>query len=50
MLLILSNISKVTHHVNSNLSYVVFAILLFKVLDPGLFFGDKVYQNILQIL
>lgn len=41
---------KITHHVNSNLSNVGFAMLLFKVLDPGLFFGDKVCENILQVL
>lgn len=39
-----------THHVNSNLANVVFAILLFKVLDPVLFFGDKVSENIFQVL
>ena len=36
-----------TYHVNGNLSNVCFAIFLFEVLDPGLFFWDKVWQNIL---
>lgn len=41
---------RVTHHVNRNLANVSFAMLLLKVLDPGLFFWDEVCQNILQIL
>jgi hypothetical protein len=39
-----------THHINSDLANVGFSVLLFEVLDPGLFFGDKVCHNILQIL
>lgn len=41
---------KPTHHVNGNLANVVLAILLFKVFDPVLFFGDEVSENIFQVL
>lgn len=41
---------KPTHHVHSDLANVVFAILLFKVFDPVLFFGDEVSENIFQVL
>ena len=43
-------ISEITYHINIDLANVGFAVLLFEVLDPGLFFGDKVCHNILQIL
>lgn len=49
-LLHIKPIWKLTHHVNSNLANVVFAILLFKVFDPVLLFGDKVSENIFQVL
>lgn len=41
---------KPTHHVDSNLPDVVFAVLLFKVFDPVLLFGDEVGEDILQVL
>lgn len=39
-----------SHHVHCDLTNCGFAMLLFEVLDPALFFRDEVCQDIFQIL
>ncbi len=39
-----------SHHVHCDLTNCGFAMLLFEVLDPALFFRDEVCQDVFQIL
>lgn len=38
------------HHVHIDLTDIGFAMLLSEVLDPALFFGNEVCQDVFQIL